>query len=253
MNARLQAGGYVSQLAYMASTDTRVELERLLSDSENQLAAARQSEKALTAQRGAYVQKWHGDVGDDLVTTRNDLDLTRGNLEKAQKLNDLTAIVAPEDAIVLSIGKSSTNAIMGGQPTSSQASDPLFTLMPADAPLVADIRVPTSDIGFIRTGDPATIKLDAFPFMRFGTAKGVIKTISDGSFTTDPTTNAPVRQPYFDVRVAITEMKLHHVPKDARISPGQTLIADIKVGRRTILSYIVEGAFRNMNEGMREP
>ena len=95
------------------------------------------------------------------------------------------------------------------------------------------------------------LKLDAYQFMRHGTARGVIKTISEGSFTTDDN-NTPV-PPYFKVRAAITEVHLRNVPADFRLIPGMTLTGDIMVGRRTILSYLVEGGLRTGSEAMREP
>jgi hypothetical protein len=60
-------------------------------------------------------------------------------------------------------------------------------------------------------------------------------------------------EPYFKVRVAIKEVKLRNVPADFRLVPGMTLVGDIMVGRRTILSYLVEGALRTGSEAMREP
>ena len=123
--------------------------------------------------------------------------------------------------------------------------------MPLDAPLEADVSIKAGDIGFIKIGDPVQLKLDAYRYMQHGTAKGVIKTISEGSFTTDDN-NVPVA-PYFKVRVAIKEVQLRNVPQDFRLIPGMTLAGDIMVGRRTILSYLVEGGLRTGSEAMREP
>jgi multidrug efflux pump subunit AcrA (membrane-fusion protein) len=140
---------------------------------------------------------------------------------------------------------------VAGSPSSTSAQDPLFTLVPLDAPLEADINVNARDIGFIKVGDTVRLKLDAYRFLQHGTAKGVIKTISEGSFTLDDN-NQPV-EPYFKVRVRITDVHLHNVPPDFRLIPGMTLTGDIMVGRRTILSYLVEGALRTGSEAMREP
>jgi hemolysin D len=87
--------------------------------------------------------------------------------------------------------------------------------------------------------------------MQHGTAKGIIKTVSEGSFTTDDN-NTPV-EPYFKVRVSIKQVHLKNVPADFRLIPGMTLAGDIMVGRRTILSYLVEGGLRTGSEAMREP
>jgi hemolysin D len=79
----------------------------------------------------------------------------------------------------------------------------------------------------------------------------VVKSISEGSFTLDEN-NQPVPA-YFKVIVKITEVHLRNVPSNFRLIPGNTVIGDIMVGRRTILSYLVEGALRTGSEAMREP
>ena len=217
----------MSKLQLMQATDERTEMGRLLADAQNQMASLGQTLASLRAQRESFIQKWNSDTGTELVTVRNDLGVTRQNLEKAQKLSDLSSLNAPADAVVLKVGKVSSGSVAGsGAQTLNQ--DPLFTLVPLDAPLEADVNVNARDIGFIKIGDPVELKLDAYRYMQHGTAKGVIKTISEGSFTTD-------------------------VPADFRLIPGMTLAGDIMVGRRTILSYLVEGSLRTGSEAMREP
>jgi hemolysin D len=242
--------GYVSKLQVMQATDERTEMGRLLADAQNQMSSLRQTLASLKAQRESYIQKWNSDAGTELVTVRNDLDVTRQNLQKAQKLSDLASLDSPADAVVLKVGKVSSGSVAGsGAQTMGQ--DPLFTLVPLDAPVEADVNVSARDIGFIKIGDPVQLKLDAYRFMQHGTAKGVIKTISEGSFTTDDN-NTPI-EPYFKVRVTIKEVHLRNVPPDFRLIPGMTLAGDIMVGRRTILSYLVEGGLRTGSEAMREP
>jgi hemolysin D len=241
--------GYVSKLQLMQATDERTEMGRLLADAQNQMSSLRQNLASLKAQRESAIQKWNSDTGTELVTVRNDLDVTRQNLEKARKLSDLSSLDAPADAVVLRVGKVSSGSVAGGGQNLGQ--EPLFTLVPLDAPLEADVNVGAGDIGFIKLGDPVQVKLDAYRYMQHGTAKGVIKTISEGSFTTDDN-NTPV-PPYFKVRVAIKEVHLRNVPNNFRLIPGMTLSGDIMVGRRTILSYLMEGALRTGSEAMREP
>jgi hypothetical protein len=96
-----------------------------------------------------------------------------------------------------------------------------------------------------------TLKLDAYSFIRHGVVRGVVTSVSEGSFSTDINNN-PVT-PYFKVKAKITQLQLHNVPPDFRLIPGMTLQGDIMVGRRSILSYIVEGALRTGSEAMREP
>jgi HlyD family type I secretion membrane fusion protein len=243
--------GYVSKLQLMQATDERTEMSRLLADAQNQTSQFRQTLGSLKAQREAFIQKWHSDTAAQLIADRNDLDVTRQNLGKAQKLSDLTTLNSPANAIVLKIGKVSTGSVATGGGNPNQQQDPLFTLVPLDAPMEADVNIRAEDIGFIKAGDPVQLKLDAYRYLQYGTAKGVIKTVSEGSFTVDD--NLTPVEPYFKVRVGITEVHLRHMPADFRLIPGMTLAGDIMVGKRTILSYLVEGVMRNGSEAMREP
>jgi multidrug efflux pump subunit AcrA (membrane-fusion protein) len=113
------------------------------------------------------------------------------------------------------------------------------------------MRIDAGEIGFVKKGDLVRIKLDAYRFMQHGTARGSIVNISEGSFTVSD--DNQVVPPFVRVRVRIVDAKLVGVPKDFRMLPGMTLQGDILVGRRTILSYLVEGALRTGSEAMREP
>ncbi len=122
----LLAKGYVSKLQAMQATDERTEMGRLLADSQNQQASLRQTLASLKAQRESFVQKWNSDIGADLVTARNDLDVTRQSLEKAQKLSDLSTLNAPADAIVLKVGKASSGSVAASGAQGHGAGRPVY-------------------------------------------------------------------------------------------------------------------------------
>ncbi len=249
----LLAQGYVSKLQVMSATDNRTEMERLLADARQQIDSNSQTIAALKSQREAYMQKWHSDTATQLVTDSNDLDATRQLLQKAQKLRDLVTLDSPEDAIVVKVGKLSRGSVYqgGGTDAMSPGTDPLFTLMPVNAPLFADVYVQSTDIGFVRLGQEVRMKLDAYRYLEYGVAKGVVKSISENSFTLDDN-NQPTT-PYFKVHVKITDTRLRGVGKDFRLLPGDTLTGDVMVGKRTIMSYLTEGILRTTSEAMREP
>jgi len=245
--------GYVSKLQVLTATDATTEISRLLADAQNQIPQYRETAASLKAQRESYIHKWFADTATQLVLDVNDLTLTRDGLDTAQKYQDLTSLDAPEDAIVLKIGKLSRGSIAAGQGsyTITPGTDPLFTLAPLSAPVEAELDIATSDVGFIAVGYPAQLKLDTYPYVMYGLAKGVVKSISEGSFSVDAN-NTPVA-PYFKVRVKVTEFHFHDVPKDFRLIPGMTLTGDIVAGSRTIMSYLTQTVLQQGSETMREP
>lgn len=248
MNVDLRVKGYVTQQAVIVSTDARLELGRLLAKSQNELVATRHTLESVQAQRGAFMQKWQSDTAAALVSVRNDLDEIREELHKAEKLKELVSLQAPSDAVVLKIGKISQGSVA----VASSDQEPLFTLVPLSSTLEAEIKIGAGDIGFIQPGATVRLKLDAYSFVRHGTATGTIKTISEGSFTEDNASKARVA-PHFLARVEIKELGLRNVPATFRLIPGMTLQADVMVGRRTIFSYLIEGVLRTSSEAMREP
>jgi hemolysin D len=245
--------GYASNLQLLQSTDARTEINRLLHDALNQIPQYAETAASLRAQMDAYIKTFDAATSTQLVADENDRDSTQNNLDQAQKMQDLTSLDAPEDAIVTKIGEVSKGSVQSGAQgtTSNLQSDPLFTLTPLNSPIETELDISTMDVGFIRVGDPVTMKVDAFPFVRFGVVRGKIKSISEASYSVDQ--NGVTVQPYFKVRVSVEKYLLRNVPKDYRLMPGMTLTGDILVGQRSILSYMLEGIERTGMEAMREP
>jgi HlyD family type I secretion membrane fusion protein len=234
----------------LSAQDTRVDATRQLEDAQGLAAKSEHDLAALKAQRSVYINTWFDTIATALVQARNDLNDSTQNLVKAKRTSELTSLTAPEDAVVLEIGQASAGSIVSTGPQTS-VSQPLFTLTPLGGAVEADLKIPASQDGFIKVGQKVRVKLDAYQFLRHGTAEGVVTTVSEGSFTTDDN-NQPT-QPYFKVRVRFTKVKLHNVPADFRLVPGLTVTGDILIGKRTIMSYLIEGGMRTGSEAMREP
>ena len=57
----------------------------------------------------------------------------------------------------------------------------------------------------------------------------------------------------YRARISLDQLKLHDVPQNFRVTPGMPVTADIKVGKRTVLSYLLGRILPVAQEGMREP
>ncbi|HTQ35382.1 MAG TPA: HlyD family secretion protein, partial [Stellaceae bacterium] len=114
------------------------------------------------------------------------------------------------------------------------------------------LHVAARDIGFIRAGDAVTIKLDAYNFVDHGTVEGMVRSISEGSFTTDDQ-SGQTTEPYYKVRVKLDTITLRNVPPGFRLVPGITLKGDIHIGTRSLFSALFSGIIGSFDEAMREP
>ena len=153
---------------------------------------------------------------------------------------------------MLSVARVSVGSVL-------QSGAELITLVPTDAKLEVEAEVQGRDMGFVRQGQPVTIKFDALPFSRYGTAEGTVRALSPASFTnrTDPEASSLPRvgdtDPYYRIRVSIDHMNLHDVPGSFHLMSGMPVVADVKVGRRTVLDYLLVRVLTPLQDGMREP
>jgi HlyD family type I secretion membrane fusion protein len=257
MYETLEKEQVTSHLQTMNANDQVLEMQRQLATAQHSLTSELHSLDSLKEQRKVFVGKWHDDNLNGLVQVNNQLDQARDDLAKAQRMSDLVNLVAPADAVVLKVPDLSQGGV-------AAEAEPLFSLLPIDAPIEVDVDIDAKDRGFIKVGDAVRVKLDAYQFMEHGIAEGVVKTISQDAFTETPgqdeltrttynRSGADTRPPYFDTRIKVTAIKLHNVPPNTRLTPGMTVQAEIVVGHRTILWYILGGALQNGSEGMREP
>lgn len=229
----------------LLATDQKLEILRTMENGQKALIEARHSLAALESDRDAFVQQWGATLSQEIVTARNNRDAALAELTKAARRRDLVELHASEHSMVLSIAKLSVGSVL-------REGEVFLTLAPLSKPVEAEIKIATSDVGFVRAGDPVTIKVDAFDFMAHGRALGELLWVSEGSFTTDDN-GQPTDIPYYKGRVAITEMQFHDVPASFRLVPGMTLSADIHIGTRTLFQYIAGGVARGFSGAMREP
>lgn len=249
---RLQIG---SRLNSLAATDNRLEMERGLANALESAESARRDLAAMKGERDAYEQNWQADVSQKLSERMQKLADAREQLNKAQLRRQLVELRTDRDATVLTVARVSVGSVL-------QSGDQFITLVPAEAPLEVEANIAGRDDGFVHVGASAAIKFDTFPFSQYGLAHGTVRTVSADSFTAQDdmkTRSGSVAvapgstEPFYRSRIAIDDVKLHDVPAGFHLLPGMPVTADIKIGKRTVLAYLLGRILPVALEGMREP
>ena len=251
---RLQVG---SQLNLLQATDSRLEIKRGLDNAAGQAAQAQRDLQALQAERDAYDQNWRSEVGKDLTEQSRKLSDAQENLKKAELRKQMVELRADQDSTVLSVAKVSPGSVM-------QSGEQLITLVPTDAPLEVEVNIPGTEIGYVHPGNNVTLKLDTLPYNHYGTIDATVRTVSADSFSTRENDSQPKRgsQPtqapdqgnsYYRARLTIGESGLHDVPDGFHMMPGMPITADVKAGKRTVLTYLLSRVLPTFMDGMREP
>ena len=249
MNRELQSEE--AKMNYLSSKNRRRELLK--------------SVETLRAERESFAASWRTETVSELVKVRENLASVEQELSKANKSNEFVELVVPEDLpykefVVLEVAEKSVGSIM-------QTGEPLFKLIPIGVPMEVEVEVQGKDVALIAKatseeiaagelpkGSDVRIKLSSFPYQKHGTLDGAVRTISEGSFEKQLPGGASSGVTTYKARVKILDPEqLERVPKNFRLMPGMTATAEIKVGKRKVIEYLLNPLFRYMDEAIREP
>ena len=248
----LQVG---SRLDTLAAMDNSAEMARYLAYAQNTEAGAERDLASMIAQRDGFVKSWKADLLNQLSQDVGKLSDARQLLNKARLNSQLVELRADRDATVFNIAPVSVGSVL-------QSGQQFITLVPADAKLEVAVNIAGTDAGFVHVGDPVSIKFNTFDFARYGLAHGIVRMVSPDSFTSvdqarGEFTTVPLpansTEPYFRGRIDITKVALHGVPAGFHLVPGMPVTADVKVGKRTVLSYMLDRVIPVAKDAMREP
>jgi HlyD family secretion protein len=256
MRSELMQTAAGSKLNLFLSRAARLELEANLSHTRgDQVDLAHKLEK-VRAERQVFTEDFRRTALQDLVEALAKRNSAAEDLKKAELRQHMVVLTTPVDAVVLDIAHRSIGSV-------SREAETLFSLVPRDVPLQAEVNVDSTDIGEVTVGQPVRIKFDAFPFQKYGTASGTVRVISEDSLTPESGTDAAGRgrreeaarpsRPYYRVLIDLTDMRLHDLPEGFRMPPGMTLTAEMKIGSRRVISYFLYPILRGLDESIREP
>jgi hemolysin D len=255
MRKELEQLAVGSKINTLSAMDTRAQMQGSLDAAQQQALGAQRDLAGLIAERNGYIQNWHTEVSEKLTEALSKLSDARESLNKAQLRRQLVELRAEQDGTVMSVGKVSVGSVL-------TAGQQLITLVPTDAPLEVEANISGSDDGHVHVGDPVDIKFDTFPYTQYGLAHGVVRIVSPDSFTAqeeqrNPTGAVPLPNNsagvWYRSRITLDQINLHSTPANFHMVPGMPIQADIRIGKQTILRYMLGKTIPLATEGMREP
>lgn len=178
-------------------------------------------------------------------------DALRQEVVKATLKLDRTRIVAPLDGTVQQLAVTTLGQVVS--PGSA-----LLVVVPSGGTIEIEALVQNKDVGFVTPGQHATVKVDAFPFTRYGTLDGTVVRVSrdaiderDASGSSDslsvargsgvsPVSGTPRTQNLvFPVTVELVRDTIVTESGDVRLSPGMTATVEIRTGSRRVIDYVL--------------
>lgn len=178
--------------------------------------------------------QYSAQINSRLSEIDSQLEEISNNLERYNLSKKYQTIIAPVSGYVNSVGVNTT-----GETVST--TEQLITIVPDDEPIEMVCYVKNMDIADIQVGMEAEIKLEAYPYNRYGTVRGVVKYISPSSFTSEQLGN-----------VYLVKLDVENSSDAINIISGLSGTVEIKIGKRTIMDYFMEPIIKGFGNSLKE-
>jgi hemolysin D len=216
-----------------------------------QLAEALASLTTLERKIEEAASQFVADQMQKLAEAERKADRLEQEFIKAQSRNDRVKLRAPIAGTVQQLAVTTIGQVV----TTGQ---PLMTIVPLDSPIEIEAMIQNKDIGFVEPGQPAVVKVESFPFTRFGTIDGTVLKVSrdavderEAGALSDPgsaakpqastTAAAPAKGQnlVFPATIGLSRKVINVDGKDIPLSPGMAVVVEIRTGQRRAIDYVL--------------
>jgi hemolysin D len=231
--------GFVNRHAGQDRTRERIELERDLALQQARLAESRAAQAEGEARRAAFIAETRRTLRDRQAQARLQRDQLAQQHDKTEHRERLTRLTSPVDGTVQQLAVHTP----GGVVTPAQV---LMVVVPrtrgeagvetadgSPSGVSAEVVLENKDIGFIRVGQRARIKLETFPFTRFGTLDATVIRVSADAVPDER------RGAVFLATLQLDQPTIEVGGRPIALAPGMNLTAEIKTGQRRVIDYLL--------------
>jgi hemolysin D len=247
--------------------NAKEELEKAQAElalTQGQLIETSAAVKELDSEKAKTVSQFVADNQNKLDEASRQADEARQALAKAIDQLAQTRLSAPIDGVVQQTAVTTVGQVV----TTGQQ---LAVITPAGGKLQVEALLANRDVGFVKPGQEAVIKVDAFPFTQFGVLHGKVikiapaavseeeakRALADATATANAAqTQAPVQgQPenfVFPATIALDETSIHVNGAAIALTPGMTATVEIKTDSRRVIDYLLAPLAKIASEAARE-
>jgi hemolysin D len=236
----LEARGFAPRLRVAEVEERVIGLRQDLIIRREELARARAAEAAAAERVRGADTTFRREALDAFNEADATVRLRHEELTIALDRNRRTILTAPADGVVQQLQVHTIGAVV-------RPADPLLVVVPEGSVLVVEANVLNRDVGFVREGQPVRVKLEAFPFTRYGVVEGRLTFLSRDSINDE---NLGL---VFPARIELTQFSVKVSANETTpLSAGMSVTAEIRTGERRIIEYLLSPLQRRAQEAGRE-
>jgi hemolysin D len=248
---KLGKDGFAGDVLVSDKRRERIEKEEELNTQGHVIESARagvqQSEMKLVQIDSDYRRQLHAERSE----AQRAFDKLGQELAKQNHRKELLELRATQDSVVKDLATHSIGTVV-------QPGTVLLTLVPRNDTLRAEVWLSNEDIGFVKEGQPVRLKFAAFPFQQYGMVQGTVEQIGADSVDSLASGGAAPAKPgaaQGATYKALVSLKAAALEADGvrfPLSAGMQANAEILLGTRTVLEYLLSPVQKAWHESGRE-
>jgi hemolysin D len=232
-----------SLLSYLQAQDATLQSERSFYDAKNLLALKKTDLSVLQADKEEFTASWSSSLGEARSKEEEKrIQLVQASVKLRRDMRNVE-VRAPVDGIVLDLPKVSSGSIV-------KQGEVIATLVRLNQPLTLEVDISPKDVSDVRIGSSVSVKLDALPFQQYGDLDGKLSYMSQDTYDKDL---AGEKASVYRGRVSIPLTELTGLPKGFKLTSGMTASADMKVGKRRLITYLLHPIIKGLSQSFTEP
>jgi len=227
----------------LSSTDQRISVKRQLLSTTGSIEKLKSQKTSIVDQRSSYLTGELAGIAQELSSFNDQLLQLNEELIKNELERSNLFVKSPVDGVVLNLPTVTVGSLIN-------KGDPIVTLVRSGLPLVLEIDVDPKDASDLYNGNPVSVKIDALPFQQFGDLAGTLIYISDDTVQESLQGESGA---FYRGRVNVEDSEIMGLPEEFDLTPGMLATADLKVGKRRLITYFTNPILRSLSSAMREP
>lgn len=186
--------------------------------------------------------KYFEEAQAEMTKAQEELDTELEQLRDRAQVLEEKRLMAPTDGKIKNINVTTIGGVV-------KPGEVIMQILPTSSDLIIDAKVSPADIAYVKEGQDATVKLDAYDYSIFGAMNGTVNYISPDTLMEQTPKG---EEPYYRVLIVIKGAEFKGRGNEIVIKPGMTASVDIKAMERTVLSYLTKPLTKTLSEGLGE-
>jgi hemolysin D len=220
---------------------------------EGRIAELKAAVDALSARKQERREAFLDKAITELIETDRNIGVLRQDLAKAELFERASVLKSPVAGRVQQLEVNTLRQVV-------QTGQEMMVIVPDGTMLEIEAMLLNKDKGFVREGQDVRVKLEAFPFTKYGTLSGKVLSVSNDAIAAGASQEASggeaVRETagplVFPVRIALNETSIRVDGEDVVLTPGISVAAEVKTGDRRVIEFLLDPLVEMTDEAFHE-